>query len=180
MSEAIDSVTSTPRFSVSNLGEVSRVPSQVLDQDDFLKLLMAQMTSQDPLNPKKDTDFIAQMAQFSALEQSRAMQSDMAHLRADQQVLQANALIGRHVTVQGSGDNDITGTVLGVLVQDGTPKILVNGVAYDLNQVLRIAAPLPANSNPNSNPSTPCLDLSTPRSVDSVNSKSKSTSLATT
>ena len=108
----------------------TRVPLQVLDQDDFLRLFVAQMTSQDPLNPKADTDFIAQMAQFSALEQSRAMQSDMA-------TLQANTLIGRVVELQET-DGLIRGVVDSVLMDAGTPKLVVNGQAFDLGAVRAI------------------------------------------
>src|SRR5437762_8188561 len=73
---------------------------KTLNQDDFLKLLVVQMKSQDPLNPKQDTEFIAQMTQFSALEQSKSMQADIAGMRSDQEILQANAMIGRFVTLQ--------------------------------------------------------------------------------
>jgi flagellar basal-body rod modification protein FlgD len=60
----------------------ARTPVQTLGQEDFLNLLVAQMSQQDPMNPQKDNEFIAQMAQFSALEQSKTMQQDMAALRA--------------------------------------------------------------------------------------------------
>ena len=114
------------------LGEpsASRIPMQVLDQDDFLKLFVAQMTSQDPLNPKTDTDFVAQMAQFSSLEQSRAMQGDMAKL-------QANTLIGRLVEFQDQ-DGLFRGVVEAVQMDAGRPKLVVNGKAYDLSTISAI------------------------------------------
>jgi flagellar hook assembly protein FlgD len=59
-----------------------RKPNRTLGQDDFFKLIAAQFSYQDPLNPQKDTDFIAQMAQFNTLDQTRLMQSDIAGLRA--------------------------------------------------------------------------------------------------
>lgn len=140
---SVDAVSSNKSATapVSNLGQVSRIPSQVLDQDDFLKLVMAQMTAQDPLNPKKDTDFIAQMAQFSALEQSRTMQSDMAQLRSEQQVLQANSLIGRQVTVLDDSKTILGGQVSAVHMLDGSPRLVVGGDDYSLSQVLTIQAP---------------------------------------
>jgi flagellar basal-body rod modification protein FlgD len=112
--------------------DASRIPIQVLNQDDFLQLFVAQMTSQDPLNPKADTDFAAQMAQFSALEQSRAMQNDMAKL-------QANSLIGRMVEFQ-EPDGLIRGVVEAVLMDAGTPKLLVNGQVFDISAVRAIEA----------------------------------------
>jgi flagellar basal-body rod modification protein FlgD len=57
---------------------VSRVPQKALGQGDFLKLLAKQFQTQDPMNPVQDTAFIAQMAQFSALEQAGTMSIDSA------------------------------------------------------------------------------------------------------
>jgi flagellar basal-body rod modification protein FlgD len=116
------------------LGEGStRTPVQTLGQDDFLKLLVAQMSQQDPMNPVKDTEFIAQMAQFSALEQSKAMMQDMASLRA-------NTLLGSTVTVTNDDyDSGLdTGVVSSVLMEKGIPKLLVNGLRYELSDVIRI------------------------------------------
>lgn len=100
---------------------VTRTPVQTLDQGDFLNLLVAQMSQQDPMNPQKDTEFIAQMAQFSALEQSKSMQQDMAALRA-------NTLLGNYVTVKDdlkdSGTN--TGLVESVEIKDGVANLIVN------------------------------------------------------
>jgi len=118
----------------------SRIPLQTLGQADFLKLLVAQLTSQDPLNPQKDTEFIAQMAQFSALEQAKSMQADIAGLRLDQEFLQANSLLGRVVELQTGQDTPISGTVSAVQVEAGTPKLVVNGQVYELSQVLSITA----------------------------------------
>jgi len=110
-----------------------RTPVQTLGQEDFLKLLVTQMSQQDPMNPVKDTEFIAQMAQFSALEQSKAMMQDMASLRA-------SALLGTTVTVRDeAAENDqTTGVVESVVMDKGVPKLFVNGARYDLGDVLRI------------------------------------------
>jgi flagellar basal-body rod modification protein FlgD len=121
-----------------------RLPIQTLGQNDFLKLLVAQMTSQDPLNPQKDTEFIAQMAQFSALEQSKTMQADMAGLRAQQQLLQANALIGQTVELQLDPNQAARGIVAAVQIEDGAPNLIVNGERYDLDQVRLIESVLPS------------------------------------
>ena len=115
-----------------------RVPQKVMNQDDFLDLVVAQMTNQDPLNPRTDTEFIAQMAQFSALEQSKTMQSDMASLRKEQQLLQANAVLGRTVELKDDMDQLITGTVSAIQLDAGTPKIVVNGQSYDLSTLLSV------------------------------------------
>ena len=116
----------------------SSPPVQTLNQNDFLKLLVTQLASQDPLNPQQDTQFIAQMAQFTALEQAKEMATNIASLRTEQEFLQANALLGRTVALQTGQDIPTTGTVSAVEVDAGTPKLVVNGQPYDLSQVLTI------------------------------------------
>jgi flagellar basal-body rod modification protein FlgD len=120
------------------VGTEARLPAQTLDQEAFLKLLVAQMTSQDPLNPKTDIEMIPQLVSFSTLAQSQSMQEDIASLRAQQQVLQANSLLGRTVQLSEGSDQLTTGVVDAVYMQEGTPKLVVNGAAYDLSQLLSI------------------------------------------
>ena len=122
-------------------GTAARLPVKSLDQNDFLKLLIAQMTSQDPLNPKTDMEMIPQMVQFSALEQAKAMQADIAGLRADQEVLHASSLLGRTVELLEGPDKTVTGRVDAVLMEEGMPKLVVNGNRYYLGQVVQITVP---------------------------------------
>lgn len=139
---AISSVSSATGTNYSTTATTAtRLPTQVLGQDDFLKLLVAQLSAQDPMNPQKDTEFIAQMAQFSALEQTRSMQSDISGLRSEQQVLQANGMIGRTVVLQDTGSASVTGVVSGVSLATGTPQIIVNGKTYSLGSLLSVSAP---------------------------------------
>jgi flagellar basal-body rod modification protein FlgD len=96
------------------------------------------MTSQDPLNPKKDTDFIAQMAQFSSLEQAKNMQSDIADLRDGQEITQADGLLGQSVDILVNKDKTAHGMVSAVQIEAGKPKIVVGGQKYDLDQIIAI------------------------------------------
>jgi flagellar basal-body rod modification protein FlgD len=129
---------------------------QSLNQADFLKLLVTQMTSQDPLNPQSDTAFAAQLAQFSALQQSQTMTGSM-------QSMQANSLIGQTVNVDSAtnSSNATSGVVTGVDFSSGSPEILVNGQGYSLSQITSIlptatapATPAAASTSNTSNSST--------------------------
>lgn len=117
----------------------SRIPIKTLDQQDFLKLLVAQMSAQDPMSPKSDTDFIGQMAQFTSLEQTKGMEANLSALRSQQDLLQANSMIGRQVALQADANTVVTGVVSSVNVEAGTPKLVVNGTAYALDSVLSLA-----------------------------------------
>src|SRR5581483_516730 len=118
-------------------------PSQTLNQADFLKLLVTQMTSQDPLSPTSDTQMAAQMAQFRALQSSQNTENDIQGLRA-------NSLIGQTVSVASTGSPQ-TGVVSSVQMHTGSaPQIMVNGQAYSLSQLSAIFPTLstPATTTP--------------------------------
>jgi flagellar basal-body rod modification protein FlgD len=119
------------------------LPAQTLNQDDFLKLLVAQLSAQDPMNPVKDTDFIAQMAQFSTLQQTQAMQADLASLQAGQTTLQAASLLGKNVEVLAAQNQVVSGVVSAIGFNAGTPSIIVDGIPYDLSQVLSVSSAQP-------------------------------------
>lgn len=122
----------------TSLDSLPAYAPKTLGQDEFLKILVAQMTSQDPMEPTSNSDFIGQMATFSSLEQTKAMQSDIAGLRADQEVLQANALLGRMVKVQVDKDTTTYGVVGSVHVEAGKPKVMVDDKVYDMDQIIDI------------------------------------------
>jgi flagellar basal-body rod modification protein FlgD len=112
--------------------------SQSLTQANFLQLLVTQMSSQDPLNPESDTDFAAQLAQFSSLQESQDMQSDL-------QNIQATGLIGQVVTVlPKTGGSSVTGVVSSVQIAAGVPAIIVNNQPYGLNQISGVMSLAPA------------------------------------
>jgi flagellar basal-body rod modification protein FlgD len=110
----------------------SQLPQQALTQGDFLQLLVAQLSQQDPMNPVSDTDFAAQMAQFSALQESQTMQQNMAGI-------QAAGLLGGTVTVQPGSGSPITGVVTAVQYSAGVPSIIVNGQSYELSSILSVS-----------------------------------------
>lgn len=122
-------------------GTPSPIPAaSSLNQGDFLKLLVAQLSSQDPLQPVSNTDFLAQMAQFSTLQQTQTMQTNLAGIQAGQALLQANSLLGRMVQVQAGPNQTAIGVVSAVGMQAGKPTLLINGQTYDLSQVLSVSA----------------------------------------
>lgn len=91
------------QYEANSTGTTDRVAT---DKDTFLKLLVAQLTHQDPLNPVEDKEFIAQLAQFTQVEELqniRAGMDSMAELVAAQQVTNAASLMG--LLVLAKGDN---------------------------------------------------------------------------
>ncbi len=84
------------------------VESKELDQQDFLQLIIAQMRNQNPLEPQSNTEFIAQIAQFSMLEQLRTLNESISALQTAAVFSQASALLGKTVLTKASGSDDAT------------------------------------------------------------------------
>ncbi len=152
MANTVSSISGSGADAALLADTASRMPTQVLGQKDFLKLLVAQLAAQDPMNPKKDTDFIAQMAQFSSLEQAKGMQTSLATMSSQQDLLQANSLLGREVSLQISKDINVTGVVSAVNIEAGTPKIVVNGTAYEMSKLFSVSVPEPVAPRETSTP----------------------------
>ena len=122
---------------------VERVPVKMLGQNEFLKLLVTQMRNQDPMQPVSDTEFIAQMAQFSSLEQTKSMSADITKLRQGNDFLQATNLLGKEVRLS-IGDMAFTkGIVTDLNVKDGEARIIVGEKTYTLDQVNSVSAEAP-------------------------------------
>jgi flagellar basal-body rod modification protein FlgD len=115
----------------------------MLGQNEFLKLLVTQMRNQDPMQPVSDTEFIAQMAQFSSLEQTKTMGADIAKLRQGNDFLQATNLLGKEVRLH-LGDMAFTkGIVTDLNVKDGEARIIVGNKTYTLDQVNSVSSEAP-------------------------------------
>jgi flagellar basal-body rod modification protein FlgD len=158
------SVTSTTSYvpsassaaNTSTTGGVARKPKQQLGQEDFLQLLTTQLQQQDPLKPMDDTSFIAQMAQFSSLQQ-------MTQLQSGQSQLTAASYIGKNVTVKDSTGQSVTGIVSAVDFSSGTPAVILNNTSYPLANVQRVeAAPAPATAATTTSTNTTTAPASTP------------------
>lgn len=96
-----------------------------LDYDSFLKLLIAQMQNQDPLNPMDSTEYVSQLAAFSSVEQAIQTNTKLDSLLGSLTLSQAGSIVGRTVT---SSDGKITGEVVSVRIfSDGLLATLDSG-----------------------------------------------------
>lgn len=109
----------------------TRVPKKVLDKDDFLSLLVAQLKNQDPLEPQSNEEFLSTMAQFNSLE-------TLASLDRSIQYSQAVAMTDRQVTVQEPNKEPVAGKVEKAGVVDGKVVVYIDGNKYSISDVIEV------------------------------------------
>jgi flagellar basal-body rod modification protein FlgD len=95
-----------------------------LSFDSLLKIVLTQLTYQDPLKPMDNFEFVSQLAQFSQIQQGQTMSDSLATLVSAQSTLQATDLLGKQVDIP-AGSTTVTGTVTGVAFNNGTPSVTI-------------------------------------------------------
>lgn len=95
-----------------------------MGQEDFLKILLAQLRFQDPLKPVDNQEFVAQLAQFSGLEINRQQSEKVDTLLSIQSTSQSVGLLGRTVEI-GTATGSVAGTVTAVSFATGEPLLTV-------------------------------------------------------
>ena len=116
-----------------------------VDYESFLKLLVAEMKNQDPTKPMESTDFIAQLATFSQVEQTVQSNTKLDQILQSTALSQAGSLIGREIT---SADGDTSGVVTEVKIKsDGVVAVLEGGEEVTVGDgvVIRAAETDPMN-----------------------------------
>lgn len=94
-----------------------------LDFQSLLQIVLKELTSQDPLNPISNFDFVSQLGQFSQLQLSQTLNNDMTQLLSTQAAVQAVGLIGRNIDVNSTNNTVVSGQVTGVAFVNGTPSL---------------------------------------------------------
>lgn len=116
---AVDAIGLTPSTASTTTSSASNI-----SQDDFLRILLTQLKFQDPLKPVDEEQFVAQLAQFSALEITRQQSDKIDSLLTIDSTDQAVSLLGK--TVQAGADqNNAVGTVSAISFATGEPQLTI-------------------------------------------------------
>ncbi len=114
--------------------------SATVSQEQFMKILLTQLRFQDPLKPMDNQQFVAQLAQFSALEINRQQSLKIDTLLEVQAGAQALGLIGREVDALGpNGEVLGTGEVIAVSFRTGEPMLTLRNAGSQFTTDVRIA-----------------------------------------
>lgn len=128
-SSAVQS-SSTAQSSTTGTGEV--------DKDGFMKILVAELQNQDPMDSQDNTQYVAQMAQFSALEQMENLNEGLQNLSTNIKFQEGSSMIGKTATIDIKNDQSITGLISSVKITDGDVKVVSGGIEYDIDDVTEL------------------------------------------
>ncbi len=138
---SIDSIRGLGTSGITNASSPLTDANSGMGRDDFLKLLTHQIKSQDPLDPLKNHEFVAQLAQFSSLEQQIVTNENLSMVQVAQMSLangQLTNLIGKDVVARGDGVNIVAGSPEPIGVElDGPANTLTINIKNSLGQVVR-------------------------------------------
>ncbi|BBM88988.1 hypothetical protein COTS27_00675 [Spirochaetota bacterium] len=117
-----------------------RTGGEDLDKDAFLRLLTIQISRQDPLSPMKNTEFVAQMAQFTALEQMKNMNTSMTELKKDITVMPLFSMIGKEISYYDEAKEAyVTGNAEGVILdKQGEPMVVIDDKRIGLEHIVSV------------------------------------------
>ena len=120
----------------SSLAKETKKSGSTMDKEAFLKLLVAQMKYQDPLEPTSNTEFVSQYAQFSSLEQ-------MQNMSATLELSRASTLVGQTVSVNTTDSTGKSTTIQGVVdyvvFENNKAYVSIGGELYSLDDVYGVA-----------------------------------------
>lgn len=106
-------------------GVDSTSSKSTLTLQDFLRVLMTQLTYQDPLKPMDNQEFMAQIAQFTTLEQTQQLNTNIQTLLSNQAAQQSIGLIGHKVSITTSS-GAVTGTVTAIDLSGSAPQLTLS------------------------------------------------------
>ena len=135
LSTALDDLT----FTDLDAASTNKVRgSSELGKDEFMKLLTTQLSYQDPLNPQSDNEFIAQLAQFSSLEQMQNLNTAFANSSA-------YALIDKYVEIESSDSSgnstSAEGIVDSVKITSSGAQVVIDGRSFDVSDIYKVSSP---------------------------------------
>lgn len=110
-----------------------------LTSEDFMKMLLAELKNQDPTEPVKNADLLAQLSQMQSLQSNVELKSTLTNFANNQQFSAGASLLGKTVSGTDAGNNPVSGIANSVFTQNGTLMIGVGSSAISIANLTGVA-----------------------------------------
>ena len=135
----VNSVMSSYQVAANNTANANGASNE-LDSSQFMQILLAQLTHQNPLEPMDNAEMMSQFSQLNSLQELRGINTSMETVSATSQTAYLSSLIGRTVKASRADGKIIEGVVEGVVTEVDNPQVLIGDERVDLINVLEIKA----------------------------------------
>lgn len=129
-------------------GQAPQLKNNSMNADLFMQMLMAQLSNQNPLEPMKDSDMMAQFTQMNSVQELQSIRLLMDQSAISSRTGYAAALIGKTVRLNLPDGETAEGVVTGVTIEKNKVYVEVNGQKAPLDNVVEISAPTTGAAQP--------------------------------
>jgi flagellar basal-body rod modification protein FlgD len=133
----VNSVMSSYQVAANNTANANGASNE-LDSSQFMQILLAQLTHQNPLEPMDNAEMMSQFSQLNSLQELRGINTSMETVSATSQTAYLSSLIGKIVKASRADGKIIEGVVDGVVTEADNPQVLIGDERVDLTNVLEI------------------------------------------
>ena len=130
--------STTDKSGMYSGSQATAATSSGYTSDDFMKMLLAQLSNQNPLEPMDDTEMMSQFTQLNSLQELQSIGSAITQVSADSRMSYAANLIGKQVTVQTANGVIDQGPVTAFMLSEDGLLIEINGNGYTLEDIVLV------------------------------------------
>jgi flagellar basal-body rod modification protein FlgD len=134
----VNNVTSASQVTANSAAKTAMASANAMDSNQFMQILMAQLTHQNPLEPMDNAEMMSQFSQLNSLQELREIHTGMDNLSASNQVIYLSSLIGKTVKVNRTDGKVVEGVVEGVVIEKDNPQLRIGNEEYPLDDVIEI------------------------------------------
>jgi len=134
----VNGISGTNPIAANSPNNVSHTVGNVLDSSQFMEILMAQLTHQNPLEPMNNAEMMSQFSQLNSLQELRDIHTAMDKLSASNQVIYLASLIGKTVRVNRPDGNVLEGVVEEVITEKDNPQLRIGTEKVSVNDVIEV------------------------------------------
>lgn len=135
----VNGISSTNQIAANSTTNQSRATSaNALDSNQFMEILMAQLTHQNPLEPMNNAEMMSQFSQLNSLQELKGIHTTMDKLSASNQVMYMASLIGKTVKVNRPDGNILEGVVSEVITEKDNPQLKIGDEKVSISDVIDV------------------------------------------
>jgi len=136
----VNNVTSASPVNANSMTKPAQTSANKMDSDQFMQILLTQLTHQNPLEPMDNAEMMSQFSQLNSLQELRQIHTGMDQVSASNQVMYLASLIGKHVKANRPDGKVVEGVVEGVITEKDNPQVRIGTEEVPLNEVIEVQA----------------------------------------